>query len=66
MQVQAPPPEWQVEDATAEGTAWCRANFPELIDLVEEGALVCVPRRSDYKERRSDGYEGTSTWLPGW
>lgn len=31
-------------------------RYPELVDLVQRGDLVVVPRSALYKERRTDGY----------
>ncbi|GLI67999.1 hypothetical protein VaNZ11_012211 [Volvox africanus] len=35
---------------------WVDDNACQLRDLVDEGTVVVVPRRPDYKERRTDGY----------
>lgn len=32
-------------------------TYPELLDLVEDGTLVVVPRPATYVERRTDGYQ---------
>ena len=54
----APPP--LNYDFRAESKAFSRSliesTCPELLDLVESGTLVVVPKATDYVERRSDGY----------
>ena len=55
--VAPPPPNY---DFRAQSNAFSRSHIetkcPDLLDLVDSGTLVVVPKPSDYVERRSDGY----------
>ena len=56
--VSPPPPSY---DFRAESKAFSRSQIestcPELLDLVDSGTLVVVPKATDYVERRTDGYQ---------
>jgi len=53
-----PPASFQPRELTGGTSAAVVARrYPELADLVEEGVLHVVLRPSDYKERRTDGYQ---------
>ncbi|KAL3701329.1 hypothetical protein R1sor_019351 [Riccia sorocarpa] len=60
--VQHPPVDYDYRgEVMAETLLIVKSEYPELIDLVEEGSLVVVKRPKDYVERRSDGYREPET-----
>jgi hypothetical protein len=55
--VNAPPADFDFRAATRGATREVVGRMhPELLDLVEAGVLLVVPRPDDYVERRADGY----------
>ncbi|KAK9829523.1 hypothetical protein WJX72_006314 [[Myrmecia] bisecta] len=58
LKVSGPPASFDFREATDSTTReLVAARYPELLDLVQEGTLVAVPRPADYHERRTDGYQ---------
>ena len=57
QRVNAPPADFDFRAATRGATREVVGRMhPELLDLVEAGVLLVVPRPDDYVERRADGY----------
>ncbi|PNW72207.1 hypothetical protein CHLRE_16g677800v5 [Chlamydomonas reinhardtii] len=55
--LKGPPEDFDFRAELTQGSReWVAANAPHLLDLVDDGTLLVVPRRHDYVERRSDGY----------
>lgn len=54
----APPADFDLRAALVPQTrALVSLRWPELLDLVDDGSLVALPRAANYVERRTDGYE---------
>eukprot|EP00271_Cylindrocystis_brebissonii_P014514 TRINITY_DN35881_c0_g1_i1.p1 TRINITY_DN35881_c0_g1~~TRINITY_DN35881_c0_g1_i1.p1 ORF type:complete len:469 (+),score=64.02 TRINITY_DN35881_c0_g1_i1:152-1558(+) len=58
VQVRPPVPEFDFRSETSAFTReYIESSNPELLDLVDSGSLIVVPRSPTYVERRCDGYQ---------